>query len=356
MDKKIFNSYVELVINELRKIIVNENDYSISNKTTPTEFEKLVVEVSNLVNEKFEYSFNIEYTEGGHVFPDIIYNYKNNKYGIEVKSSTSTNTSNNSWTILGNSILGSTRIDVEETYIIFFKVNKNGRFINYARYEDAVSDIVVTHSPRYKLNLSQKPKDSFFEKSGISYKQLNESKDPIGLVMNYFKDQGETAWWIAESTPATIKNWSDICDERKKEIMSKAFVLFPELIYLNNNVKYKRLVKWLVANYSIVDSSLRDRFTAGGRINIKIDKVNYCGLPRIYETLINTMGEFKKQIEEISYEEIKNYWADYCPITDDCKSRKKYWIETVNGKLYEIGHSKVEIDFLTTLFSKINRP
>lgn len=356
MDNKNFNTYVELVINELRKIIENVNDTRISSKMTPTEFEKLVVKVSNLVIEKFGYSFIIDYTEGGHAFPDIIYSHKSNKYGIEVKSSTSSNTSDSSWTILGNSILGSTRIDVEETYIIFFKVNKNGRFINYARYEDAVSDIVVTHSPRYKLNLSQKPQDSFFAKSGISYEQINESKDPIGLVTNYFKNRGETAWWIAESTPAIIKNWSEISKKSKKEIMSKAFVLFPELIYSNNNLKYKRLSKWLVASYSIVDSSLRDKFTAGGKINLKIDKVNYFELPRIYESLINIFSEFKKQLKEMSYEEIKKYWADYCPILDDFESRKKYWFETVIGKLYENGHLKVEIDFLNALFSKVNRP
>lgn len=356
MYRKSFGQYVELIVGELRKIMADANDFRISNKATPTEFEKLVVNVSDLVNKKYGYVFSIEYVEGGHAFPDIIYNSKDMKYGIEVKSSTSANSADNSWIILGNSILGSTRIDVEEVYVIFIKVNKNGRFVNYSRYEDAVSDIVVTHSPRYKLNLSQKPEDSFFEKSGISYKQINESKDPIGLVTNYFKEQGETAWWLAESTPATIKNWGEICEERKKEIMSKSFVLFPELIYSNNNAKYKRLAKWLVASYSIVDSSLRDRFTAGGRINLKLGNKIYYRLPRIYETFKNIIDEFKKQIEGLELEEIKKYWADYRPISDDCDSRKKYWVNTVMSNLYNNDCYKEEIDFLNNLLSKVDWP
>lgn len=356
MSTEEFKFFVELIVEELNNSLIQNNRFKISNKTTPTEFEKIVLKASELVKEKFEYNFSIEYTEGGHAFPDIVFNFNNVKYGIEVKSSTNANSSDNSWTILGNSILGSTRIDVEDIFILFIKVNKNGCFIKYSKYEDAVSDVVVTHSPRYKLNLSQKPEDSFFSRSGISYEEMVESNDPIGLVTDYFREQGETAWWITESTPATIKNWNELSENNKKEILSKAFLLFPELIYSNNSKKYKRLSKWLVVNYSVVDSSLRDRFTAGGKINLHIDNTIYKSLPRIYETLQNIIEEFNEQLKYIPIEDLNKYWSNYNPKIDNYNSRKNYWFTFIKNNYDNNPNAKIELEFLFALISKVNRP
>ena len=55
----------------------------------------------------------IQYEQGSHTFPDIVLVFDNgDKYGIEVKSSTSTG---RSWKINGNSVLGSTKEDVIDT-------------------------------------------------------------------------------------------------------------------------------------------------------------------------------------------------------------------------------------------------
>lgn len=140
-----FNVFVRTVVKRLLDMSGNKNDIRFSGKTTPTEFEKLVVEASKTVIMENGYVCSIDYVEGGHTFPDIVYNFDGSKYGIEVKSSTNSNSPDDSWTILGNSILGSTRIDVNDMHIIYIKINKNGCFVNHARYEDAVSDVVVTH-------------------------------------------------------------------------------------------------------------------------------------------------------------------------------------------------------------------
>jgi len=356
LNKEDFNIFVKTVVQQLLDMYENKNDARFSKKTSPTEFEKLVVEASKMVIEKNGYACSIDYVEGGHAFPDIVYNFGDSKYGIEVKSSTNANSPDNSWTVLGNSILGSTRIDVDDTHIVYIKVNKNGCFINHARYEDSVSDVVVTHSPRYKINLAQSPEESFFARSGISYKKIKESDDPIGLVTSYFREQGETAWWIAESTPATIRTWNEIDEVTKKEILSKAYLLFPELIYSSGSTKYKRLAKWLVANYSIVDSSLRDRFTAGGRIDLKIGNVEYARLPRIYETFRNIVEDFKKQVIEMPIEELNKYWTAYSSEVDDCSARINYWLDIVNSHLAKNKQSETEIDYLNALIAKINWP
>ena len=258
-----FVSQVEIALENMK------HDFSRSN--SPTDFEKFVFDASKMVIEKNDYECTIDYTEGGHSFPDLVFSFSNGeKYGIEVKSSTNANSPDNSWSILGNSILGSTRIDVNDLYIMFIKVNKNGCFIKSARYEDSVSDVVVTHSPRYKLDLAQDPESSFFHKSGIKYNEIKSSSNPIGLVTEYFRQQGLTAWWIAESTPAAIKTWEEVELSERKNILSMSFILFPELIYSSGSKKYKRLAKWLVANYSIVDSSYAINFLQAERLTLKL--------------------------------------------------------------------------------------
>lgn len=273
-----------------------------------------------------------------------------------MKSSTNANSADHSWTILGNSILGSTRIDVEDTYIIFIKINKNGCFIQSARYEDAVSDVVVTHSPRYKINLAQDPKESFFARSGISYDEIKNSKDPIGLVSNYFREQGETAWWIAESTPATIKTWKEVDEREKTEILATAYLLFPELIYSVGSDKYKRLAKWLVANYSIVDSSLRDRFTAGGRTDLTVCDQTFLNLPRVYRTLLELIPQFRKQVQELALEELQKYWEGYDDQRDDASKRIAFWLSQIEPHLCEREDAPSEMEFLRCLVSEIEGP
>lgn len=350
MDVIKFAGFVSQIEN-----VLDSMKHSFSRSNTPTDFEKFVVEASKQVIEVNKYDCLIDYTEGGHSFPDIVFSFSDGKkYGIEVKSSTNANSSDNSWGILGNSILGSTRIDVNELYIMFIKINKNGCFIKSARYEDSVSDVVVTHSPRYKLDLAQNPTDSFFHKSGISYNEMKSSSDPIGLVTEYFRQQGLTAWWIAESTPAAIKTWEEVELTERKEILSQAFVLFPELIYSTGSKKYKRLAKWLVANYSIVDSSLRDKFSAGGRVNLEVRGVLFEKLPQVLGTLMDHFSEFKNSIQNTNLDELCLNWDSYHAETDSTQARYAYWYHCLSTNL-KAAHPN-ELDFITSLLSEVYRP
>jgi hypothetical protein len=355
MDKTTFLGFVLKVEEKLRAMSIEQKE-KFTRKTSPTEYEKLVEEASKYVINANNYDCEIEYTEGGHAFPDIIYTFnKNEKFGIEVKSSTNTNSPDNSWTILGNSILGSTKVEVLDIYIMFIKVNKNGCFVKSARYEDSVSDVVVTHSPRYKINLVQESKDSFFSRSGISYDSMNDSDDPIGLITNYFREQGQTAWWIAESTPAVIKTWAEVSPEEKNDIIATAFILFPELISSTGPTKYKRLAKWLAANYSIVDSSLRDNFTAGGRLNIEVNFKKFFRMPRIFESLLLHLEAFNVKIKELSLDEIQQYWVAYPSKSDNSVERVNHWYSTIKNDLKNENKTLL-LEFLLELFPKIYRP
>ena len=105
------------------------------------------------------------------------------KYGIEVKSSASA--TSKSWKINGNSVLGSTKENVIDTYIVFGKTAMGNQAFRFKRYEDAVANVAVTHSPRYAIDMDIAPGETFFDKSGLTYQQISESENPIGLITSY---------------------------------------------------------------------------------------------------------------------------------------------------------------------------
>lgn len=157
---------------------------------TGEDFEQCVVDATRATLSSLEISATVCYTPGSHVFPDIVIEFDHGeKYGIEVKSSTSSTSKN--WKINGNSVLGSTKEDVIDTYIIFGKTAIGNQGFRYKRYEDAIANVAVTHSPRYAIDMEITDSETFFAKSGLTYKQISESDDPIGQITAYFRSQGQ---------------------------------------------------------------------------------------------------------------------------------------------------------------------
>lgn len=345
------NMHEEKFINLILKELESNKD-KLLQKPTSTNCEIAVCDAVKAVCQNNSLICNIDYTEGGHSFPDIICHLPNITIGIEVKSSIQPKNNNPGWTILGNSILGSTRKEVDENYLIFFKLNKNGLFIRSGKYEDAISDIVVTHSPRYKIDLDQSPSDSFFSRSNIRYEQLKKSSNPIGLITDYFKSQGATAWWLTDSSPATIQTWDEISPSLRVEILSKALVLFPELL-TSSSTKYKRLAKWLVSEYSIADTSLRDRFSAGGKIDINFDNKIF-KTQQIIKRLIEYREKILMQLNELPIETLSDTWNNIeilkAQTLDD---RLSIWLTIISNVL---APNQLLIKFISHLFREVNRP
>lgn len=92
-------------------------------------------------------------------FPDII---AEKYYGVEVKS-----TKENHWTSTGSSIVESTRDkNVENIYMLFGKLGGKTAEFKCRPYEDCLSDIAVTHSPRYLINMELTKEQTIFSNSG----------------------------------------------------------------------------------------------------------------------------------------------------------------------------------------------
>ena len=222
----------------------------------------------------------------GQKFPDII---AANFYGVEVKSS-----KDDKWISLGGSINESTRVSgVERIFLTFGKLTTPVEFRSRP-YEDCLSEVVVTHYPRYKIDMRLSGGETIFNKMSTTYDDLRLSQDPVGRIVDYYKNQlaeGESLWWTGKAkphedlhgVPMKIRLMRTLSAVERKEILALALAYFPEIVG-NTSTKYERYALWLAANQGIISTSTRDMFSACGQGAVKIHLESHAK-PIIYEKI-----------------------------------------------------------------------
>lgn len=327
MDSKGFSLIVDSVVAEFYNIAKTDPVFITSCKSGD-DFELCVVDVTNRVLCAAGIDAVVHHTPGSHAFPDVIVEFATGeKYGIEVKSSSAAKSKG--WKINGNSVMGSTRDDsVIDTYIIFGKTAKTALAFKARRYEESVANVVVTHSPRYLIDLELDPSETFFEKSGIGYKELVNSENPIGLITSYFQAQGQKAWWLAESTPAAVRMFSDASVTEQYECFGYGLAHFPEL-FERNSTKYKRFALWLATERSLVSPSLRDDFSAGGQVSLIVNGTPYNKLPQIFKRLVDYRPFLIKALESADNEVLCNDWGLKTIEFSSLEEKLKRWVSIV---------------------------
>ena len=214
----------------------------------------------------------------GQRFPDIV---AAKFYGVEVKS-----TKDDHWTSTGSSILETTRVsDVERIYMTFGKLGGNPVEFLSRPYEECLSGIAVTHMPRYLIDMRLKKGETIFDKIGIEYDTLRNMDNPIAPVAKYYRNQlkpGESLWWAGENVeeevvPATMKLWRNLTPEEKRKCVVHGCVYYPEVFRGN----YDRYSLWL-ASQGIVNSNVRDGFSAGGQEEMPTCDGVIVKMPAIY--------------------------------------------------------------------------
>lgn len=283
---------------------------------------------------------------GGQKFPDIV---ANRFYGIEVKTTTQ-----NHWKTTGNSVLESTRVeDVERIFMLFGKLGKPIEFKCRA-YEECLSEVVVTHSPRYLIDMNLEKGKTIFDKINTPYDTLRQKQNPIKPITDYYKSKlkpGQDLWWIQDTEQASnlvINIWNNLNQKEKQEIKNRAMVYFPE-VFSNRGDKFARLAIWLVTKESVVCPNIRDLFTAGGKDDYLIKNKTYKDIPRIYINLFDNIESVLEILINTSPIELTDYWKE------KTSEKKKImdWIElvsmnskTVNGANHlDLNHMLKELIF-----------
>lgn len=257
---------------------------------------------------KFENSIQLV---SGAQFPDIIAAHY---YGVEVKS-----TIKNHWTSTGSSILESTRIpNVERIFMTFGKLGTPVEFRSRP-YEECLSEIAVTHYPRYKIDMNLKKGETIFDKMGISYDDLRKMSNPSAPVAKYYRSKlkpGESLWWSQdveniqeETVPMTVKLFSTLDKEEKDIYRVQMVTLFPTLLGCSQS-KYDNPSLWLLTQKGIISTHIRDEFSAGGQVEMKTQTGIIVKMPAIFGRIEKYKKEIIRTLNFSSIQTLTENWKE----------------------------------------------
>lgn len=331
--------------------------------------EKFETDVLNAMRSKAaDYRFDpelIKKTPRQH-FPDIV---SNNYYGVEVKT-----TEKNSWHSTGSSIVENLREEeVKKVFMLFGILNRNRIDFRCKPYEECLSEIAVTHSPRYHINMDMQDGDSnIFSKMGVSYDEFRLLGDSqIDVVKNYYREKYRNEnrsmpWWIGDEYDDAIPSvlgdcneirflsdvWKD--SETKEYLYTRLYLLFPEVLGNKRATKYSKATLWLCSRYSLICGSVRDKFTAGGKGNIYVNGLlTWENVPKCVCNFLKNINlifetfEYDSSIES----EISMYASYYRP----GKNLFELWKEEVNRYIKQtMGANCIDInDLLSCRFKEV---
>lgn len=310
-----FMHLAELWLND-----ASESQKTLFRKCGGTEMEHIVLKALKDVAPQTSFSAGSIELVSGLRFPDIL---AAGHFGVEVKS-----TKSDSWTSTGSSIVESTRIpEVSRIYMLFAKLGGVTPEFRCRPYEKCLSNIAVTHAPRYliDMNIADNGGENIFEKMSVDYdtfRRLGE-KDKISSVRKYYmrankaKGRYEMPWWMGDSdsdvsSSIMIKFFTDLSICEKDDIRARMFILFPELFSYRQD-KYKRAALWMCSRYSVICSNLRDAFSAGGKVE-EIGGVKFKRkMPQVLNNLYQYRGLIIKLLnnpDEALMQDIDDNWGE----------------------------------------------
>lgn len=301
--KNEFNKLLNSTIVELNKHA--QKFPSKIGKLTGNKLEPYVKDVMTdlAVGSHFENSIELI---SGQKFPDIV---ANKYYGVEVKTTTK-----NHWKTTGNSVMESTRVeDVERIFMLFGKLGAPIEFRSRP-YEECLSEVVVTHSPRYLIDMNLEEGKTIFDKIKMPYDTLRQKDNPVKPIINYYKSKlkpGQDLWWIdnesEQSSNLVIDIWTNLDVKQKADIKNKAMVYFPE-VFSNRGDKFGRLAVWLVTREAIVCPNIRDLFTAGGKEDYLVNGKVYRDIPQVFIKLFKSLEDVLEILINTSAVDLNDFW------------------------------------------------
>jgi len=292
-------------------------------KTKDTDFEIYVFnELETEIKKLGSSSIVPVYEKNSHKFPDIGYGI----FGIEVKTVES-----DKWVCAGNSIMeGTAREGVEKIYVFFLKKGAIPD-IKYKKYDECVSDIITTHSPRYEINMDIPQSETVFQNLKTSYAEFRKSTEKIKKLREYYRERNQQIWWLDEKTgestsPLKMKSFSEIPKKMRDSYLVEIFSLFPEVF----SSEFDGPVAHLVSKYSIYSKNFRDEISAGGKVRLKWEGVGDCWISRIFFNFWQIMP-----MVFVYLDENRGEVEEFLELSSEKIDLKDHWIALVEIKIKE---------------------
>lgn len=270
---------IETQLNLERKFIESKGEYNGFESLVSSLLTDLVKEISPIVG-------NIDYkVHFGHHFPDIDIIINSEKYGLELKSRNQLN-----WTTNGNSVFESiTNEGYTDIYLLFGALDKNNKSycVKYAPYWRVLSDIKVTHSPRFFINMDLEENNGVFtsQQEYNSLRSLNKEEKNKFISNKLRTKNSEPQWYLPEETNIEPLLFTSLPTKEKERVISELFILFAEDLLRKPNADYKQATVYMISEYYYYNPSFRDIFSAGGQ---------YGNYPRMFKTLSDHLLNIEK--------------------------------------------------------------
>lgn len=289
-----------------KTVVTLKNQFKEVSSCDFRQFEKLVLKVMLQEASGTEFEGQIKET-GTKEFPDIVVG---GKYGVEVKTTKKTE-----FKTIGNSIFEQARRPGVESIYLLMATSLD---VRWKQYDSAISNIVITHSPRYELDFDTDM--SILEKLGTTYDVFRKlSKDEKMQYVSKLHDD-KVVWWLSQSQSTNYRFWGDLERDVKENLSCQMMIVSPE-IFSNKRTKFKNPFFYALAQGVIIPNT-RDLFTAGGSVNLHGKEY-----PRIVGNLDLWKDEIVKLFQEIDIETLEKFWSDR-PLTE-MKARWAQWVEMV---------------------------
>ncbi len=284
-------------LDDFKRLMEKTNNYlneeaqkkpEIYKKNGGSSLEDVVMNALKKCTDDTQFDDNDIEKISGQKFPDIVVA---KRFGVEVKS-----TEDDHWTSTGNSILETTRVDgVECIYITFGKLGGEQVSFISRLYEECLCEIAVTHMPRYLIDMKLEKGKSIFDKMGIGYDILRKDKNPISHVASYYREHlkkgKERLWWtgdaVDETAPVKMRLWGTLTPEEKRKCIVYGYVHYPKVF----GGEYGEYAMWLVSQ-GIVDTHVRDQFSAGGQEDMELSNGTTKKFPAVYRKIKKYINDF----------------------------------------------------------------
>ena len=316
----------EIIINDDAK--ANPNNYK---GLSPSQVETCSVKKIQLACANTPFNPEEVKLISGNKFPDIV---AEDYYGIEVKSTTS-----DSWTSIGSSILETTRVQsVDDIYMLFGKLGGDVPEFKCRPYQDVLSEISITHSPRYLINMDLNQSETIFSKMGTTYDEFRQLEDPISCARKYYREKAiqanvlEMPWWLTsanveEAHSFNIKLWNSLNQEHKKDLQAKCMILFPEALNpARNMAKYNNTTLWLCSYNQVVHPNIRDMYSAGGKITHADGVKLRTPVAQVFNIIVEHSERIKGMLTHPTIE-LEMLIQDYNPILLQSKNMYESWLD-----------------------------
>lgn len=277
-------------------------------KIKGTDFEKIVYEELREVgidDDKISHSVR--------KFPDFIIDDDARQIGVEVKK-----TDADKWDVPGGSVYESLRNQIEETFVLMGKFGGTPE-ARIRKYEECISDLTVTHSPRFHLKMDLPSGEDYLTKNGASdLLALPEGKELNKRIRELLRTNKST--WYSEET---VESFAELSIDEKQKFFVDGVVLFPEV----TGGDYSKFAPWMTYKCLVWCSNIRDVFSAGGTKDLEEISVS-----AVMGRILDRTALIVDRIAEMTPQEIERHWSfveDNFSVEDRCVK----WIELIEKKV-----------------------